>query len=158
MKAIMREPFVKRTSLEDESIYSFFSRRFNKDIANNLVSAMVHGIYAGNIHQLSIKVWLIVDHYHSTNHHICLQLSSLPLNQSGMQNNDMDLLSNLSFNQRRQISIWVWFQVVHIRKTLFAAWWSTRFTHFKMDYQHWQTPYITFYLIRQLLKSDFHPS
>jgi oxygen-dependent protoporphyrinogen oxidase len=41
--------------MEDESISSFFTRRFNADLANNIVSAVVSGIYAGNINRLSIK-------------------------------------------------------------------------------------------------------
>ncbi|KAI9668420.1 MAG: hypothetical protein M1831_001174 [Alyxoria varia] len=39
----------------DESVGSFISRRFNKNIANNLVSAIYHGIYAGDIWQLSTR-------------------------------------------------------------------------------------------------------
>lgn len=40
---------------EDESLASFISRRFNSDIADNLVSAVMHGIYAGDIDQLSAQ-------------------------------------------------------------------------------------------------------
>ncbi|KAI9835291.1 MAG: hypothetical protein M1819_002435 [Sarea resinae] len=39
----------------DESIGSFISRRLNKSMADNLVSAVMHGIYAGDIYQLSAK-------------------------------------------------------------------------------------------------------
>lgn len=41
--------------IEDESIESFVARRFSKAMAGNLVSAMTHGIYAGDITQLSTK-------------------------------------------------------------------------------------------------------
>jgi protoporphyrinogen/coproporphyrinogen III oxidase len=42
--------------LEDESIGSFLERRFGTpDVGNNVVSAVLHGIYAGDIYKLSIK-------------------------------------------------------------------------------------------------------
>ncbi|KAL8738738.1 MAG: hypothetical protein Q9181_000493 [Wetmoreana brouardii] len=40
---------------DDESIGSFFSRRLNSHIADNIVSAGIHGIYAGDIYQLSVR-------------------------------------------------------------------------------------------------------
>ncbi|KAJ5584318.1 uncharacterized protein N7459_004118 [Penicillium hispanicum] len=43
---------------EDESVASFMSRRFNSQIADNLVSAMMHGIYAGDIDKLSAQALL----------------------------------------------------------------------------------------------------
>lgn len=42
----------------DESVSSFISRRFNSQVADNLVSAMMHGIYAGDIDQLSAQTLL----------------------------------------------------------------------------------------------------
>ena len=42
-------------SLPDESVGSFISRRFGPHLANNIVSAVLHGIYAGDIWQLSMK-------------------------------------------------------------------------------------------------------
>ncbi|RHZ54911.1 hypothetical protein Glove_421g10 [Diversispora epigaea] len=54
--AIIREPFVEPQRLEeDESIHSFITRRFNEKISNILISAIVHGIYAGDIKKLSMK-------------------------------------------------------------------------------------------------------
>lgn len=41
--------------LEDESIGSFVSRRVSPHVADNITSALFHGIYAGDIYQLSIK-------------------------------------------------------------------------------------------------------
>lgn len=42
--------------IEDESVGAFLNRRFGSpDLANNLVSAVLHGIYAGDIYQLSMK-------------------------------------------------------------------------------------------------------
>lgn len=51
-------------ALNDESIGSFLSRRFGAAIADNFASALVHGIYAGDIYQLSVcsifpKLWLL---------------------------------------------------------------------------------------------------
>ncbi|KAJ5155171.1 hypothetical protein N7492_007974 [Penicillium capsulatum] len=43
---------------EDESVASFISRRFNSKIADNLVSAMMHGIYSGDIDKLSAQTIL----------------------------------------------------------------------------------------------------
>ncbi|KAH7400090.1 protoporphyrinogen oxidase-like protein [Cadophora sp. MPI-SDFR-AT-0126] len=42
--------------LDDESVGSFLARRLvSEDPGNNIVSAVLHGIYAGDINQLSIK-------------------------------------------------------------------------------------------------------
>jgi oxygen-dependent protoporphyrinogen oxidase len=55
ISSILREPFVKPTKANDESIHSFVSRRFGKAIAENMLSAIVHGIYAGDIKRLSVR-------------------------------------------------------------------------------------------------------
>lgn len=61
MKGVFRglfaEPFRKRRSsdLHDESVGSFLTRRFNKNLADNLASAALHGIYAGDVDKLSAK-------------------------------------------------------------------------------------------------------
>jgi protoporphyrinogen/coproporphyrinogen III oxidase len=39
----------------DESIGSFFSRRFGPELVNNILSAVCHGIYAGDVWKLSAK-------------------------------------------------------------------------------------------------------
>lgn len=54
---LFAEPFRKRRSsdLDDESVGSFLARRFNKNLANNLASAVLHGIYAGDVDKLSAK-------------------------------------------------------------------------------------------------------
>lgn len=41
--------------IEDESVASFFQRRFNKHIAQYFVSAFVHGVYAGDYERLSMR-------------------------------------------------------------------------------------------------------
>ncbi|KAF9956672.1 hypothetical protein BGZ65_002519 [Modicella reniformis] len=40
---------------EDESIESFVNRRFGKGFSDDLISAMVHGIYAGDLSKLSVR-------------------------------------------------------------------------------------------------------
>lgn len=54
---ILTEPMkTKRPdSMTDETIGSFLARRVDRRIADNLVSAVYHGIYAGDINQLSAK-------------------------------------------------------------------------------------------------------
>lgn len=54
---VFAEPFRKRrpSDLEDESVGSFLTRRFNKKLADNLASAALHGIYAGDVDKLSAK-------------------------------------------------------------------------------------------------------
>jgi oxygen-dependent protoporphyrinogen oxidase len=51
---LFKEPFVPK-STQDESIYEFASRRFSPKIANLLFDPLTLGIYAGDIHKLSIR-------------------------------------------------------------------------------------------------------
>jgi oxygen-dependent protoporphyrinogen oxidase len=55
--SLVREPTqpARSSALTDETIGHFIERRFDKRLANNLVSAGIHGIYAGDIWQLSCK-------------------------------------------------------------------------------------------------------
>ena len=53
--SILKEPLRKASMEKDESIQSFMTRRFGSFVTNNLISAMVRGIYAGNIANLSIR-------------------------------------------------------------------------------------------------------
>lgn len=46
---------VPKDGMEDETMYSFIKRRFNEHTAINLMGSMAHGIYAGDVKQLSIK-------------------------------------------------------------------------------------------------------
>lgn len=53
------EPFVKRkTKSEDESLASFFTRRFGKEIANKIAIPLFAGIHAADPHQLSMQATL----------------------------------------------------------------------------------------------------
>lgn len=57
---LVKEPMQPKRSvaLSDETVGSFLARRVDKRIANNLISAVFHGIYAGDIWQLSAKTLL----------------------------------------------------------------------------------------------------
>ncbi|GME96948.1 unnamed protein product [[Candida] boidinii] len=46
---------VKKDLSKEETVEEFFDRRFNHDISINLVSPLIHGIYAGDISKLSIN-------------------------------------------------------------------------------------------------------
>lgn len=48
----------QRELIEDESVDSFVSRRFGKGLAENLLSAVIHGIYAGDTRKLSVRAVL----------------------------------------------------------------------------------------------------
>lgn len=53
---LLREAFVpKKTDADDESIYGFFTRRFNSEIADYIIDPMCRGIFAGDIKKLSVK-------------------------------------------------------------------------------------------------------
>ncbi|CUM48488.1 uncharacterized protein AC631_02320 [Debaryomyces fabryi] len=57
-KGILQEPFTKSKlpANEDESVESFISRRFgNSKLSNNILSGILHGIYAGDISKLSVR-------------------------------------------------------------------------------------------------------
>ncbi|KAJ3379132.1 oxygen-dependent protoporphyrinogen oxidase, partial [Entophlyctis sp. JEL0112] len=49
------EPFIPRSNLDDESIHDFVKRRFGDHVAEHMISALVHGIYAGDSRLLSVK-------------------------------------------------------------------------------------------------------
>ncbi|KAG9326651.1 hypothetical protein KVV02_006162 [Mortierella alpina] len=47
--------FKGSTKQDDESIQDFVTRRFGKGFSDDLISAMVHGIYAGDVSKLSVR-------------------------------------------------------------------------------------------------------
>lgn len=57
LSGMFRESFKPRRpdELKDESIGSFLSRRFGPPLADNVASAVLHGIYAGDVYQLSVR-------------------------------------------------------------------------------------------------------
>ena len=54
---LFAEPTValRANNVRDESIGDFMTRRFGKTITDNMLSALFHGIYAGDIYKLSMK-------------------------------------------------------------------------------------------------------
>jgi oxygen-dependent protoporphyrinogen oxidase len=54
---LLKEPFVppRSASLEDESVHSFFARRFGEEAAIYGAGPMVSGVYAGDPHTLSMR-------------------------------------------------------------------------------------------------------
>jgi oxygen-dependent protoporphyrinogen oxidase len=58
--AVVLEAFKpqRNPQASDESVAKFVSRRASQAIADNLVSAVFHGIYAGDIHKLSAQTLL----------------------------------------------------------------------------------------------------
>lgn len=54
---ILLEHFVKTrdSDVTDESVGHFFERRLGKKMVHNVLSAVVHGIYAGDVYRLSMK-------------------------------------------------------------------------------------------------------
>lgn len=58
---VISEPFRRRSLAHlapdggDESVDAFFARRFGKPLAENMISAMIHGIYSGDTRRLSMR-------------------------------------------------------------------------------------------------------
>jgi oxygen-dependent protoporphyrinogen oxidase len=52
---ILREPFLKSKSDENESVSAFFRRRFGQEIVDYALDPFVSGIYAGNPEKLSVQ-------------------------------------------------------------------------------------------------------
>jgi oxygen-dependent protoporphyrinogen oxidase len=67
---LLAEPFIGKSTMEDESVTSFVSRRMGKAFLEYGISALVSGIYAGDPDALSIrhafgKVWNLEQNYGS---------------------------------------------------------------------------------------------
>lgn len=52
---LLKEPFVRSRSTENESVASFFERRFGKEIVDYAVDPFISGIYAGDAEKLAIR-------------------------------------------------------------------------------------------------------
>ena len=55
MSTLIKEPFVKKSLGEDESVYDFFARRFNYEIANYISDPLCKGIFGGDARKLSLQ-------------------------------------------------------------------------------------------------------
>jgi protoporphyrinogen/coproporphyrinogen III oxidase len=70
-------------SIKDESVGDFLTRRFGSAIADNFASAVIHGIYAGDIYKLSVRTAMpLLSHLerHSKEHTV---LGELFFNKGG---------------------------------------------------------------------------
>ena len=58
VSGLLRDIWTKPRSddLHDESVGSFFTRRLSSKIVDNLISAVLHGIYAGDVYQLGMRM------------------------------------------------------------------------------------------------------
>lgn len=54
-RAALHEVFVKSSTTEDESIYTFIARRFSPLVAEKLLDPMASGIFGGDVKQLSVR-------------------------------------------------------------------------------------------------------
>ncbi len=52
---LLKEPFVRTKSPENESVAEFFERRFGREIVEKAADPFIAGIYAGNPENLSVK-------------------------------------------------------------------------------------------------------
>lgn len=55
--SILREPSIEKGSQEDETIGSFFRRRFGNYITDTIIEPAVVGVCAGDMHKLSMKAY-----------------------------------------------------------------------------------------------------
>ncbi len=60
ISAALAEPWValRAPDIKDESVGHFMTRRFGKNLTDNLASAFFHGIYAGDLYRLSVRTLL----------------------------------------------------------------------------------------------------
>ena len=68
VSALLHEWQTPPSNQEDETIYSFISRRLSPDIAERLMDPLTSGIYAGDIRQLSIRSCFPLLHQWEQNH------------------------------------------------------------------------------------------
>ncbi|BFZ00355.1 hypothetical protein BsWGS_03394 [Bradybaena similaris] len=55
IKTIISEPFHRRCNEPDETVHSFVSRRFGREVADIAIDAMCRGIFAGDCRSLSVQ-------------------------------------------------------------------------------------------------------
>ncbi|KAI3402699.2 HEM14 [Candida oxycetoniae] len=56
ISGLFKEPFVKPVLNDDETVEQFFKRRLGSTVlTDNVISAIMHGIYAGDVGKLSVK-------------------------------------------------------------------------------------------------------
>ena len=100
--SLLAEPAVKQRSrqMADESVGDFLKRRFGIAAADNLASALFHGVYAGDIYQLSARTCLPLLWYLESRDH---KSGSIILDQAQLLIADQKLVSMLDFRFRTSI-------------------------------------------------------
>jgi oxygen-dependent protoporphyrinogen oxidase len=78
----------------DESIGAFISRRFNRRVVDNLLSAIIHGVYAGDVWQLSADMLMPKQRFYEQQHNGLL--SGMALDRTLSKEEDAKLLSKWS--------------------------------------------------------------
>jgi oxygen-dependent protoporphyrinogen oxidase len=86
----------RKTPIEDESIGDFFSRRVNKKIVDQVLSGVLHGIYAGDAYQLSAKSLMPELWYGEKEHTSMVQGMTAFKEAELMREDDMDLVVYLA--------------------------------------------------------------
>jgi oxygen-dependent protoporphyrinogen oxidase len=78
----------------DESIGDFISRRFNRHVVDNLLSAIIHGIYAGDVWQLSADMLMQKQRFYEQQYNGLL--TGIALDRTLSKEEDAKLLSRWS--------------------------------------------------------------
>jgi oxygen-dependent protoporphyrinogen oxidase len=93
---IFKEPWatLRDEDVKDESLGDFISRRFGKAVTDNLVSAFYHGVYAGDIYQLSARtlatlLWHLESRNRDEESSILLEVLANRLNRRGIARADI---------------------------------------------------------------------
>lgn len=55
IQGVLHDLFTPSSTLDDETIYNFFTRRFNKKLTESLIDPFVKGIFAGDCRTLSMR-------------------------------------------------------------------------------------------------------
>ncbi|XP_041036592.1 protoporphyrinogen oxidase isoform X2 [Carcharodon carcharias] len=55
ISSLLREPFIRRGTHQDESVHSFVTRRFGKELAEIAIDSLCRGIFAGDSRELSVR-------------------------------------------------------------------------------------------------------
>ena len=78
----------------DESVGAFISRRFNRRVVDNLLSAIIHGVYAGDVWQLSADMLMPKQRFYEQRYNGLL--TGMALDRTLSKEEDAKLLSRWS--------------------------------------------------------------
>jgi len=116
LSVLMKEAFVKKsTSNEDESVYSFFQRRFGKEIADYMSDPLCRGIFGGDARELSLKSCFPILHEYEENHGSVVR--GMMFSKKGNQD-----LGNSTLVQKAKSEKWVSWSMENGLQTLPDIW------------------------------------